>query len=421
MAAAAQPPRLTPQISLDGESTGGAAAGATRGAPLPIGAALSRVPATRVKCGRGSDSPRQRRVDRTARSAISAIFLPSRDSSIFRRAREAVRTAWRVVSTRPKQPATVARAGQGVTECAGSRRWRPLYNRHRRSAGNQGPPRMASRAAADHLARAAAEPLAALADVAPQHVWLRPAGLMSGAPAAAAIAAGLALPLAGAGLAFPVVEILGRRPDDGIAAACTPMAALRQWSARGAAGLAERIDRQLERLAAPRPDWAGLSLARPLVMGIVNVTPDSFSDGGDFLAADQAIRHGRALIDEGADILDVGGESTRPGATPVPPEEELRRVEPVVRALAAAGAVVSIDTRHAQVMAAALAAGARIVNDVSALAGEPDSLRVAARAQAPVVLMHMPGDPRTMQDNPSYRLASLDVLEHLAGRVEACV
>ena len=280
---------------------------------------------------------------------------------------------------------------------------------------------MASRAAADHLARAAAEPRAALADVAPQHVWLRPAGLMSGAPAAAAIAAGLALPLAGAGLAFPVVEILGRRPDDGIAAACTPVAALRQWSARGAAGLAERIDRQLERLAAPRPDWAGLSLARPLVMGIVNVTPDSFSDGGDFLAADQAIRHGRALIDEGADILDVGGESTRPGATPVPPEEELRRVEPVVRALAAAGAVVSIDTRHAQVMAAALAAGARIVNDVSALAGEPDSLRVAARAQAPVVLMHMPGDPRTMQDNPSYRLASLDVLEHLAGRVEACV
>jgi dihydropteroate synthase len=280
---------------------------------------------------------------------------------------------------------------------------------------------MASRAAADHLAAAGAEPLKALARLVPEHLWLRPAGLMSGAAAEAAIAARLALPLAAAGLAFSVAEILGRRADQSIATALAPVAALQQWSARSAPALAERIDQQLERLAAPRPDWAGLSLARPLVMGIVNVTPDSFSDGGDFLAADQAIRHGRALLDEGADILDVGGESTRPGATPVPPEEELRRIEPVVRALASAGAVVSIDTRHAQVMAAALAAGARIVNDVSAMAGEPDSLRVAARAQAPVVLMHMPGDPRTMQDNARYKLASLDVLEYLAGRVEACL
>ena len=279
---------------------------------------------------------------------------------------------------------------------------------------------MASRAA-DHLATAAAEPLKALAGIAPQHLWLRPAGLLSGAPAKAAIAGGLALPLGGGGLAFSLVEILGRRPDEGIATVLTPVAAIGQWSTRGAAGLAERIDQQLERLAAPRPAWAGLELARPLVMGIVNVTPDSFSDGGDFLAADQAIRHGRALLDEGADILDIGGESTRPGATPVPPEEELRRVEPVVRALAAADAVVSIDTRHAEVMAAALAAGARIINDVSALAGEPQSLGVAARAEAPVVLMHMPGDPRTMQDNPTYRLASLDVLEYLARRVEACL
>lgn len=280
---------------------------------------------------------------------------------------------------------------------------------------------MASRAAADHLAKADAEPLKALANIAPQHIWLRPAGLMSGAAAEAAIAAGMALPLVAAGLAFPLVEVLGRRADESVATLLMPVAALRQRPASGVAGLAERIDQQLERLTAPRPAWAGLSLARPLVMGIVNVTPDSFSDGGDFLAAEQAIRHGRALLDEGADILDIGGESTRPGATPVPPEEELRRVEPVVRALAAAGAVVSIDTRHAPVMAAALAAGARIINDVSALAGEPESIGIAARAQAPVVLMHMPGDPRTMQDDPRYTLASLDVLEYLAGRVAACV
>ncbi|HET7594938.1 MAG TPA: dihydropteroate synthase [Stellaceae bacterium] len=280
---------------------------------------------------------------------------------------------------------------------------------------------MASSAAANHTAAAGAEALHTMAGIAADRLWLRPAGLLSGAPAAAAVAAGLALPLAGAGLAFSLVEILVRRPEDDVATALVPVAALRDWARKGAAGLAPRIEQQLERLTVARPDWAGLPLARPLVMGIVNVTPDSFSDGGDFFAADQAIRHGRALLEEGADILDVGGESTRPGATPVPPEEEFRRVEPVVRALAAAGAVVSIDTRHASVMAAALEAGARIINDVSALAGEPESLGIAARSQAPVVLMHMPGDPRTMQDNPSYTLASLDVLEYLARRVEACL
>jgi len=275
---------------------------------------------------------------------------------------------------------------------------------------------MASRAAADHLTAAGAK---ALAGIAADHLWLRPAGLLSGAAGATALAEGLAVPLAASGLAFPLAEILGRRPDGGVTTALVPVAQLRDWSKRGAA--AERIAQQLERLAMPRPAWAGLALERPLLMGIVNVTPDSFSDGGEFMAADQAIRHGRALLDEGADILDVGGESTRPGAMPVPAEEEIRRIEPVVRALAAVGALVSIDTRHARVMAAALAAGARIINDVSALAGERESLALAARSGAPVVLMHMPGDPRTMQDNPSYTLASLDVLEYLAARVEACL
>jgi dihydropteroate synthase len=277
---------------------------------------------------------------------------------------------------------------------------------------------MAPRAAADHLIGAGTK---ALEGIAADHLWLRPAGLLSGAAAAAAVADGLAMPLATSGLAFPLVEILGRRSDGGVATAVRPVAALREWSKHSAAALAGRIDRQLETLAMPRPSWAGLPLERPLLMGILNVTPDSFSDGGEFAAADQAIRHGRALLDEGADILDIGGESTRPGATPVPVEEEIRRVEPVVRALAAAGALISIDTRHARVMATALAAGARIINDVSALAGEPESLAVAVRSRAPVVLMHMPGDPRTMQDNPSYALASLDVLEHLAARVDACL
>jgi dihydropteroate synthase len=275
--------------------------------------------------------------------------------------------------------------------------------------------------AGDDLTAAGMAALRALADVAPEHLWLRPAGLLSGAAAAMAVVAGQAAPLATSGLAFSLVEILGRGPDETVLTALAPVAALRDAARAAVPGLAARIDQQLGRLATPRSAWAGLSLERPLLMGIVNVTPDSFSDGGDFAAADQAIRHGRALLDEGADILDVGGESTRPGATPVAPKDEIRRVEPVVRALAAAGAVVSIDTRHARVMAAALAAGARIINDVSALAGEPESLGVAARSRAPVVLMHMPGDPQTMQDNPSYTLASLDVLEHLAARVDACL
>jgi dihydropteroate synthase len=280
---------------------------------------------------------------------------------------------------------------------------------------------MASRAVADHLAATGATALQALTGIAADRLWLRPAGLLSGTAAAMAVGEGLAVPLAASGLAFSLVEVVGRQPDEGVATALVPLVQLRQWSEDGGAALGARIDRQLAALAMPRLAWAGLPLERPLIMGIVNVTPDSFSDGGEFAEADQAIRHGRALLDEGADILDIGGESTRPGATPVAPDEEIRRVEPVVRALAGAGAVVSIDTRHARVMAAALVAGARIINDVSALTGEPESLSLAARSRAPVVLMHMPGDPRTMQDNPSYTLASLDVLEHLAARVDACL
>jgi dihydropteroate synthase len=162
-------------------------------------------------------------------------------------------------------------------------------------------------------------------------------------------------------------------------------------------------------------------LSRPLVMGIVNATPDSFSDGGDHYDSDAAIAHGLRLRDEGADILDVGGESTRPGAEPVPEPEEIRRVVPVVRALAAAGAVVSIDTWHAGTMAAALDAGAAIVNDVTALTGETGSLAAVATRKACVVLMHMQGRPQTMQANPSYGDAPAEIAAYLKSRLDACV
>ncbi len=166
--------------------------------------------------------------------------------------------------------------------------------------------------------------------------------------------------------------------------------------------------------------FAGLSLDRPRIMGVVNVTPDSFSDGGDFISPEKAIAHGKALLDEGADILDVGGESTRPGATPVTVEDELARVLPVVTALAEAGALVSIDTRHAPVMEAALESGATIVNDVTALEGDDGAADLMAWKGAPVVLMHMQGEPGTMQQAPAYDDVVEDVYAYLDARIAAC-
>jgi dihydropteroate synthase len=143
-------------------------------------------------------------------------------------------------------------------------------------------------------------------------------------------------------------------------------------------------------------------VSRFTLMGVVNVTPDSFSDGGLFLEADAAIEHGLRLADEGADILDVGGESTRPGAEPVPEQEELERVMPVVEALASGGRRVSIDTTKLEVARAALAAGATIVNDVSAFRTSPGMAGLVAGEEAECCLMHMLGEPRTMQVDPRY-------------------
>jgi len=164
-------------------------------------------------------------------------------------------------------------------------------------------------------------------------------------------------------------------------------------------------------------DWAGLSLDRPRIMGILNLTPDSFSDGGAYPDVVTAIAAGRAMAESGADIVDVGGESTRPGAEPVSSEEERRRVLPVIDALARAGVLVSIDTRHAATMEAALDAGAGIVNDVSALAHDPAAAPLLARRDCAVILMHMRGDPATMQSLATYEDVSREVTRELAERV----
>ena len=157
---------------------------------------------------------------------------------------------------------------------------------------------------------------------------------------------------------------------------------------------------------------------RGLVMGIVNVTPDSFSDGGRFLDHNQAIACGVRLADEGADILDIGGESTRPGAEPVEAEEEMRRVLPVVRALRGrTGALISIDTMKASVARAAIDAGAHIINDVTGLAGDPEMLEVARSCDAGLVVMHMQGTPRTMQQHPVYGDVVAEVRAYLERRL----
>jgi dihydropteroate synthase len=158
------------------------------------------------------------------------------------------------------------------------------------------------------------------------------------------------------------------------------------------------------------------------IMGIVNVTPDSFSDGGEFLEPDRAIAHGRELAAEGAEVLDVGGESTRPGARAVTAEEELARVAPVVEALAEDDAPpISIDTSKVGVAGAALDAGAAMVNDVTALRAEPDLAGLCAERRCEVVLMHMLGDPRTMQENPVYGDVVDDVKAFLAERIEFAI
>jgi dihydropteroate synthase len=154
-------------------------------------------------------------------------------------------------------------------------------------------------------------------------------------------------------------------------------------------------------------------------MGIVNTTPDSFSDGGRWVDARAAIQHALKLRDDGADILDVGGESTRPGAAAVPAAEEIRRVLPVIEALAGSGCLVSVDTRKPEVMRAALDAGASMVNDVMALR-EPGALQAVAASEAAVCLMHMQGEPRTMQHAPRYADVVGEVKVFLQGRVLAC-
>ena len=158
----------------------------------------------------------------------------------------------------------------------------------------------------------------------------------------------------------------------------------------------------------------------PHLMGIINVTPDSFSDGGQFIDPKRAIEHGMLLVSEGAAILDIGGESTRPGSETVSVDEEITRVIPVIEGLKNCGAVISVDTRNAATMTAAVKAGATMVNDVTALTHDPKSLSVVAGLGINVCLMHMQGDPKTMQVAPHYENVVEEVYAYLSARIDAC-
>ena len=247
-------------------------------------------------------------------------------------------------------------------------------------------------------------------------LYLRPVGIFP-TPLEEQEEAWSGLPLAGQPLRYAAVEVIER---DG-ARISRRMAALgdafeRDWG-RHTLAASELI----EAIGAPRARLGGLELNEPRIMGIINVTPDSFSDGGAYDSVHAAIDHGLRLVAEGADILDVGGESTRPGAETVPVEEELRRVLPVIEGLRAkTDALISIDTRKAEVMKRAAGAGADILNDVSALTHDPAALEVAAETGLPVVLMHAQGDPETMNDNPQYDDVVLDVFDFLEARITAC-
>ena len=232
--------------------------------------------------------------------------------------------------------------------------------------------------------------------------WLRPVTVPSGEHG-----------LAGGWARFTDMDVVQRHADGGYSICRMGLDDLLQ-----AADDRDLASAAMDRLLAPRDSFAGLSMTAPRLMGILNVTPDSFSDGGRHNAPARAIAAARAMQDAGAAIIDIGGESTRPGAAPITRNQELARVLPVLAGLRDSGVVLSIDTRYAEVMRRAVAGGAGIINEVGALRGD-GAVDAAAAAGVPVVMMHMQGTPETMQADPQYGFAPVEILEFLEARIQA--
>ncbi|MGE0767263.1 MAG: dihydropteroate synthase [Hyphomicrobiaceae bacterium] len=255
------------------------------------------------------------------------------------------------------------------------------------------------------------------------HSYLRPVGRITGPyDRPTDRDAAQVVPIGDSGnIAFAALELIDRHGDLRVERRLVDAVEATSEVARGGVRAAQ-LRAALDGFAAPRAPLAGIPLDRPRIMGIVNVTPDSFSDGGNHADAGAAIAFAERLVEEGAEFLDVGGESTRPGSDPVALDEELRRVMPVVEGLLARlPARVSVDTRKAEVMRRAAAAGVHLLNDVSALQHDPLALEVVADTGLPIVLMHALGDPKTMQQCPRYDDVLLDVYDALERRIEACL
>lgn len=238
-------------------------------------------------------------------------------------------------------------------------------------------------------------------------------------------AGGPTWPLAGGCLACTQIRAIAFEGAERLADRVVPLAGLDDFTATLGPHARAAFEACRARLVAPRPPIAiagrplPLAFGRPRIMGVLNITPDSFSDGGRFRDIDAALEQGHTMVAAGVDIIDIGGESTRPGAKPVWEEEERQRILPVIEGLAGSGALISVDSRRARVIEAALEAGAHIVNDVSALTFDPDSARVVAASGAPAILMHARGDPSVMQDHPAYRDALVEIYGYLRARAAA--
>ena len=217
---------------------------------------------------------------------------------------------------------------------------------------------------------------------------------------------------------FDKLELL-IKTDENISVFSSEIDEAREWAL--AEGCIEKLDQIILNLTGRHSSNVFTSLSSPLLMGVVNVTPDSFYDGGKNSKAQMAISQAHRLIADGVDIIDIGGESSKPGAVPVTAEQEIERVIPVIKEVSGFGVPISIDTQKSSVMEAAVIAGASIVNDISALSADPKSLRLLRELGVPVILMHMQGTPVDMQNNPYYQFAPLDILEYLRNRIDVCL
>ena len=227
------------------------------------------------------------------------------------------------------------------------------------------------------------------------------------------------MPLAGGPYGFSQVDVINRINDRVTVCRIAAHDVLALAAAAGDEAEA-RAKLTLHRLTRPRKPYAGLDMTKFHVMGIINTTPDSFSDGGDHWAAETALASAKQMVADGAAILDIGGESTRPGAEPVSHDEECRRILLVIETLSAAGHLVSADTRHTKVMTEALGHGAQIINDVGGLRAE-GAVELIAEKDVPAMIMHMQGEPGNMQKNPQYNDAPTDIFDWLEGRIHTAV